>query len=389
MKKKVMFMLINMNIGGTEKALLNMISEMPEEKNDITILLLEEYGGFLDSIPKHVQVDYLPEYCKIKGILNQPLHKLALSNLKTGKFINSIIFFFLYCLTKIMKDRSPLFKYVLRDIHEINIKYDVAVAYAGPMDFISYFIINKVKAEKKIQWIHFDVTKVGFNKKFAKKQYENFDRIYAVSNEAKNKLIELIPKLKLKTEVFFNIVSEKALRIQAKKTTGFKDNFSGLRILTIGRLANEKGQDLAVNALKKLLKDGYDVKWYCVGEGDKRAELEKQILANGLEDRFILLGAKTNPYPYLDQCDLYVQPSRYEGYCLTIIEAKYLYKPIIATNVNGVREQIIDGKTGFIVKDDENAIYKSLRKLLDFPEIRQKFSRNLASEKIEESKVSF
>lgn len=380
MKRKILFMLINMNVGGTEKALLNMIYEIPKEEYDITLLMLEKYGGFLNSIPSHVHIKYLNGYKDIKHILNQPPLLTAINFLKTGKVIKSLNILLIHLLSKILKDRSIFFKYLLKEYQGNEIEYDLAVAYAGPMDFISYFVINKIKAKKRVQWVHFDVNKIGFNKRFADSIYKRFNKIFVVSNEAKSKLINLVPTLSEKSEVFFNIVSPEIIRNQAKDGSGFKDEFNGLRILTVGRLTTEKGQDLAIHALAQLIKDGYKVRWYCIGEGNSRKNYEKLIVDNNLKDSFILLGADTNPYPYLEQCDLYVQPSRYEGYCITLIEAKQFNKPIVTTDVNGAKEQIENGKTGLIVNIDEIEIYSAIKNLIEDRYLRAQISSNLARE---------
>lgn len=191
-------MIINMNIGGTEKALLNMISEIPKDKYNITILMLEKYGGFLNSIPREVHIKYFEEYEEIKDVLNKPPHIIFLNLLKEGKIIRGSRIMLLHLLTKLIKDRSLFFKYVLRDYPIVQEEYDVAVAYAGPMDFISYFVINKIKAKKKFQWIHFDVTKIKFNQIFSDNLYKKFDHIFVVSNEAKYKLLSIIPSIKRK-----------------------------------------------------------------------------------------------------------------------------------------------------------------------------------------------
>ena len=169
MKKKIIFMMINMNVGGTEKALLNMIAEIPKEEYDITILMLEEYGGFLNFIPSGVRVEYVEGYKDIKDVLNEPPHIVSLEFLKKGKIVKAFNIIFLHVISKTLKDRSIFFKYVLKDHHVINNGYDIAVAYAGPMDFISYFVMHKIKAKKKIQWIHVDITKIGFNQHFSSK----------------------------------------------------------------------------------------------------------------------------------------------------------------------------------------------------------------------------
>lgn len=370
-------MLINMNVGGTEKALLNMIDEMPKEEYDITILMLEEYGGFLSQIPNDVNVIYVEGYKDMKSILNNPLLLTALSLLKERKIKKAFSVCITHLLTKITNNRSLLFKYLLKNNLKLKNEYDIAVAYAGPMDFISYFVVNKIKAEKKIQWIHFDVTRIGFNVKFSKKIYRKFDQIFVVSNEARVKLLNKLPSISGKTEVFKNRVSVRNTQELAKEGKGFNDLFDGIRIVTVGRLTNEKGQDLAIKALARLINDGYKVRWYCIGEGNSRKTYEELIEKNNLNNHFVLLGSNPNPYAFIANCDIYVQPSRYEGYCITTLEAKCLNKPIITTDVNGAREQIVHGETGLIVNIDEIDLFNAIKKLINNKELRLRISKTL------------
>lgn len=383
MKKKIIFMLINMNVGGTEKALLNMISEIPKNEYDITILMLEEYGGFLDSIPSEVNVEYVKEYNDLKEVLNRPPGEIISNLLKSGEMLSAFALFVIYLLSKLLRNRNIFLKHVLKDVPNTINEYDVAVAYAGPMDFISYFVIHKINAKKKIQWIHFDITKIGFDVNFAPKLYKKFDKVFVVSKEARNKLVELVPTIKEKSEVFINMVSPSIIQKESKEGIGFNDSFEGLRVLTIGRLATEKGQDLAIRVLIRLVKEGYKVKWYCLGEGSSRSRYEKLIEKYNIQDEFILLGSDPNPYPYMDQCDIYVQPSRYEGYCITLAEARALNKPIVTTNYTGAKEQVKNGQTGIIVNIDEIELYEGIKKLIMDKKLCNVFTNNLDKEKFD------
>ncbi|MED4165325.1 glycosyltransferase, partial [Priestia megaterium] len=203
------------------------------------------------------------------------------------------------------------------------------------------------------------------------------------SNEGRNKLINVLPVLKERVEVFSNIISLKLIHDQAKENNGFNDSFDGIRILTVGRLTSEKGQDLAIRALARLKDDGYKVKWYCLGEGSARKTYEKLIEEYNLQGEFILLGIDSNPYPYIDQCNLYVQPSRHEGYCITLAEARCLEKPIITTDFTGAKEQIKNEETGLIVKVDEKEIYTAVKKLINNNHLCNEFSENLKKESFE------
>ena len=363
--KRILFMCINMNIGGTEKALLTMLNEIGSSKYDITLLMLEEYGGFLNEIPSFVKVKYVNEYKNIKPLIKEPPKLLAKELIRNRKYLKGLLILLNYSISKITNNTSYYYKYISKNIRNIEEDYDLAVAYAGPMDFITYFVLNKIKAKKKVQWIHFDITKIGFNKKFAEKNYKKFDKIFVVSEEGKEKLINLIPALNNKVEAFFNIISCNLIENMSKNEKGFDDSFNGVRILTVGRLSKEKGQDLTINVLARLKNEGYNIKWYCIGDGPEKDNY-KQIIKNlNIENDYILLGSKLNPYPFMKYCDIYVQPSRYEGYCITLGEARCFDNPIVTTNFTGANEQIKNEVTGLICDISEEGIYKSVKRLLD------------------------
>lgn len=371
-------MIINMHIGGTEKALLNLINKLPRNEYEITILMLEKSGGFLNHIPEHVNIEIINSYSDFSEIYHSSPYTLLLNDFKKRRIIKVIKFIGIYYLSKIVRDRGLFLKYLLNN-QSINEKeYDIAIAFAGPMDLITYFIIYKIKSKRKVQWIHFDVAKIFIEKSHIKKMYKKMDKIFIVSNEAKNNFIKMFPKLEQSTDVVGNIISKEHVINLAEKGKGFDDNFYGIRILTVGRLSSEKGQDMAINVLKRLLDEGYSIKWYCLGEGNSRRRYEELIQNNQLENNFILLGQNPNPYKFIRQCDIYVQPSRHEGFCITLAEAKLFNKPNVTTNFTGASEQIIDGMTGLIVDIDVDSLYLGVKKLLDNESLRNKFTFNLS-----------
>lgn len=381
--KRILFMCINMNIGGTEKALLTMLNEMDSSKYDITLLMLEEFGGFLNEIPSYVKVKYVDGFKEIKPFIKEPPQLLAKELIKSRKYFNGINTLLAYSISKVTNNISYYYRYVLRNIKKLDEEYDLAVAYAGPMDLITYFVLNKIKAKKKAQWIHFDITKIGFNKSFAEKNYKNFNKVFIVSEEGKNKLINLIPSLKEKAEVFFNLISCKLIEDMSKKEKSFDDNFDGKRILTVGRLSNEKGQDLTIPVLARLKGEGYKVKWYCIGEGPEKSNYMKNIKDLNITNDYILLGSKLNPYPFMKDCDLYMQPSKHEGYCITLGEARCFDNPIVTTNFTGANEQINNESTGLICDISEEGIYNSIKRLLDDEELYITIKNNLSNEVVD------
>lgn len=375
--KSIVFMMINMNVGGTEKALLNLLNNIDKNKYRVTILMLEKKGGFLNHIPNWVEVKVVNEYEALRELLNDPPQKVSLKLIKSGKVIFGISVLLHYIWCKLVGEMSVYYRYILKDIKIIDNNYDIAVAYAGPMDLISYFVLNKIIAKTKIQWIHFDINKININNKFSRKIFTKFNNLYVVSKSARDNLVERFPEIKDKTEVFYNIISKEQIISLSKDGQGFDDDFDGIRILTVGRLCREKGQDLAIGALEKLIKAGYKVKWYCVGEGPSRGYYEDIAKSKGIADSFVLLGATTNPYIYMNECDIYVQPSRHEGYCITLAEAICFSNPIVTTDFSGAREQIIDNETGLICTVDENEIYLSIKKLLDNNKLYSYIKENL------------
>lgn len=383
MKKKILFMLSSMNIGGVEKSFLSLLSVIPKDKYDITLLLLEKKGGFLGNIPDWIKVEEATWYSNIKDIILQPPHKTLRNYFKKKQYTKMVSFLSKYLISKKLSDRNIYYDHVLKEVPKDFNSYDVAISYQGPTDIIDFYIANKVTSKKKLTWIHFDVSKHLINTKLYKKLHKKFDRIFVVSEEAKRRLIEKIPQDKNKTEVFKNILSSNVIKDMSLSEVDFDNSFIGIKILTVGRLSKEKGQDMAIKVLSKLIESGYNVRWYCIGEGEDRLEYENLIHKLGLESDFILLGSKQNPYPYIANSDLYVQTSRHEGFCLTLAEARCLHRPIITTNFSGAYEQVTDNYDGLIVGFDQNELFEKITYLINNPRKSEDLMKNLLNNNVD------
>lgn len=363
MKKKILYMVISMNVGGVEKALLNMLKTLSPDENQVRVLMLEKKGGFLEALPKWVEVDYLPYYSEVKELFNLPPKQVVLKLLKEGKIFKAIYFLYIFIRCKLAGDRELLLKALFSNYPDYREEYDEAIAYAGPMALIDYFIINKVKARKKIAWIHFDITTIGMDRNLSKKLYEKFDEIRVVSQDAMKKFIDIFPVVKSKVKVSYNVIlKDEILKLGEEK--GFEDDYNGLRLLTVGRISREKGQDLAIGALKKLVDSGIEAKLYLVGSGGFQKECEDLAKNLGIGDRVVFLGTKINPYPYMKECDIYIQPSRYEGYCITLAEALVFGKSIVATKFTGALEQLRGIENSYISDYSEDDIVKGIKNLI-------------------------
>ncbi|MBJ8187302.1 glycosyltransferase [Bacillus cereus] len=380
--KRVLFMISSMNIGGVEKSLLSLLSVIPKDKYDVTVLMLEKKGGFLKQLPSWIKIEEAVWFKDIKPKIMQSPKKTIKEYYENKRYIKALNFFFSYVVSEKLKDRYVFYKEIFKDIPHSKNKYDIAVAYQGPTDIIDYYVVNRVTSKKKISWVHFDVFKHQINTKLYEKLYGELDNICVVSKEAQKHLIEKFPRVKSKTNVFLNIVLPDLINEMAKEKVEFDNGYKGMKIVTVGRLSKEKGQDLAIKVLSMLRKAGYEVRWYCIGEGENREYYGTLIRKYDLKKDFVLLGSTQNPYPYVYQSDIYVQTSRHEGYCLTLAEAKCLKKPIVTTNFTGAYEQIKDGHNGFIVEWNEEDLYNKIKYLLDQKILRKKITTNLLTEEL-------
>lgn len=358
-----------MIVGGAEKALLEFIKGIDKSKYAITLFTLNDKGAYLDEMPNGVNIIYTENNAKDK----------LLKDIRECKFIDVIVG--LYHRVMIRTSKDPFKKYC----HSIRTAdrfaggetFDCAIAYR--MNFLDIgYVLYQIRAKKKCVIMH--TIDVYLNKRDAfTDNMQKFDRIFCVSKTVEGKLLSMAPFLSGKTEVMHNLYDYDD--IFKKSNEGINDfDFNCISLVTVGRLSSEKGQIMVPKVCRKLIDDGYDIKWYLVGDGPFRAELEQEIRIYGVGDSIILLGTKSNPYPYIKNCTIYVQPSFIEGYCTTTMEAKILHKPIVTTDVSGMREQLVSGENGLIVEVSAEGLYNGIKRLLDNPDLRERFVKNLKSE---------
>jgi len=396
MKKKILFMILFMKMGGVEKALLNILTLIDEDKYDVTLLLMDDQKDYLHLVPSWVKIRRATIPFEEFLLLSKGSIFSVIQALKHGNILRLIKIVYKGWVTFRCKrgwtQSAAYFSLIADKIPSLDETYDVAIDFHGPSAFTTFYIAEKISAKKKVAWIHgwmhtnFEKEYEYSDPRLCRNYYEKYDYIFGVSQKCVDEFISLLPECKDKTHLFYNIVSGDLIKHMANQGCGFIDKFDGVRILTIGRIETEKGYDIAVPVLAKLKKSGYKIKWYVIGEGTEHNNLIKLINKYNLVNDFILLGIKENPYPYIMECDIYVQPSRFEGYSTTTNEARILSKPVVTTDVSGAREQFIDGETGLIVEFGEERIYNAIKCLLDDNELRQQFSNNLSKKRVDTTK---
>jgi glycosyltransferase involved in cell wall biosynthesis len=364
-KKKILFMLSKMNVGGVEKAFLGMLTAIPASDYDIHLALLGKNGGYLNAVPNYVTIHEVSCFSRNKRFIMDPPQTIIKSCIKKFNFCEALIHLILAIYFKLTSNRYWFYQYIMRKEPMLPGEYDMAVAYPGPSQMIDWYVNKRVNAKARCSWIHFDILKFGIDRGMTKKLYKNFKKIFVVSQTGKAIFDKTFPEFVDKTEVFLNIVSPHQVIEQSNQSCGFTDDFDGKRILTVGRISPEKGQTVAIEALRLLCDTGCNVKWYFVGDGVSRRDCERLAARLGVADKVVFLGTQTNPYPYMAQCDVYMQPSRREGYCITLAEARCFGAPIVATDFTGAAEQLSTRANGIIVGMDAASIADGISKAIN------------------------
>ncbi|MBT2657085.1 glycosyltransferase [Bacillus sp. ISL-18] len=375
MKKKLLFVTLYLHTGGVEKSLLALLSSIDYNKYEVDLALFDHSGLLFNMVPKEVNV--LPPIYKhfsstlsvsVLGLLKERKFRLL-----TGKVLSTLLG--KLSLNKGIGIRWSVFK---NSISKIDKHYDVAISY---FDFFSnYYVTEKISANKKIVYNHQDYEfsfRQGWgSKNLERRCFSKSNYIVSVSESAEESLKKFFPDISNKIKIINNISPIETVKKMSEEE-GYTDSFDGIRIATVARLAEEKGIWLALEACYLLVQQQYNIRWYIVGNGVLRKKVESKIYELGLEDRFILLGEKLNPYPFIKNCDVYVQPSLTEAHCIAVEEAKNLHCPIIVTDIPSFKKQIIDEETGVIAQLSPKGLEKSLCKLINSTELRSRLSNNL------------
>lgn len=388
MKKKLLFVMESLGIGGAEKSLVTLLSQLDYSKYEVDLFLFRKEGDFLRLLPKEVRVLEVPEEFK-EFILSPKESILALIKNKRIKllllkFIELINIIF---SSYILKKEYIGWNLISKSINTIDTRYDVAIGFLEKKSI--YFVVDKVKAKNKIGWIHTDYDKVEHNHKIDCEKFKFLNKIVTVSEHCKEVMQREYPEYRNKIEVISNMISSNLINDMAnEKIEDIKVNKNTTVICTVARLTEAKGIDIAINCCERLINKNKNIKWIVIGDGDKRNELQELINRKNLNEYFILMGSRYNPYPYIKNCDIYVQPSKWEGFGITVLEAKALNKPILVSNIPEFIEQIEDNKTGLIYRDLRDMINK-LEMLIDNKNIAYKLSNNLKSISIDNSEEMY
>lgn len=384
MKRRIFFAIHYLELGGAEISLIGLLQAMDYARYDVDLFVYSHQGELMRFIPK--EVNLLPEikaYAYIERPMKNALrkglfgivygrlkakwkHKTTITRTRTSTITRTST----STITGTSKQDQSIFQYVMNNVEpylpsldEFG-EYDLAVSFLTPHNIV----LNKVRAKRKVCWIHTDYSKISVNAALELPVWSGFDHIVSISSDVTKAFLTVFPTLKDKIVEIHNILSADFVRNRAEEMTPEEvakemPREAGIvNLLSVGRFTHPKNYDNIPVILKYV---DVKIKWYLIGYGGDEPLIRQRIAEAGMENQVIILGKKENPYPYIKACDVYVQPSRYEGNAVTVREAQMLGKPVVATNFPTAASQIQDGIDGVIVPMDNKGCAKGIAEFLN------------------------
>ena len=369
-----------MEIGGAERALLGFLDSVDYSKYDIDLFLLKHSGELLNLIPD--EVNLLPEIPQYSAVMQPMVSALRGGQVKIvlGRLVGKI-------KAKNYSIKHPAqssavaidysHKYVVDSLPKINDKnYDCAISFLTP----HYIVSKKVNADKKIAWIHTDYSTIEVDVQSELQMWSRFDNIVSISDDVTAAFLKKFPELKSKIVLIENILSKTFIEEQSNEFDVSNEMpADSIKLLSIGRFCEQKNFDNVPEIASIMKAKGVDFKWHLIGYGSDEELIRTKISEYNMDDTVIVLGKKDNPYPYIKACDIYVQPSRYEGKCVAVREAQILDKPVVITNYTTAQSQLNDGFDGAIVPMDNQSCAEELVKIIVDKKLQNEFVENMKS----------
>ncbi|MCD7881257.1 MAG: glycosyltransferase [Clostridiales bacterium] len=365
MKKKLIFVSEALWVGGIETALVNLLNRLDYDKYDATCLIVRDYQEMASRItPKcrllvadrqHTVAFKEPyQYSRLFNLMEEPQNASS-----TRRLIWKAL-----CLFLKAPEMRMYSKYIRKQLAGEH--FDPCIIYS---DRTAELAVRGIDADKYLMFYHHGSMKREYHDSYG---YKKSEKIIAVSQGVANNLKKEFPQFRNKITVIHNLTDIEGIREKAKEIPDDLFPETGFNIVSCGRLHHVKGYDLAIQACDILLKRGYDqIHWHIVGGGPEEANLRQQIKELHLEEHVHLYGMKSNPYPYIKAADLFAQPSRFEGYSMSIMEGQVLGMPILATRA-AAGKQIEDGINGILCDTTADSIAEHIQQLIDSPDMGER-----------------
>ena len=382
MKKPRIF--INMHyleIGGAERALIGLLCALDSDRVDVDLFLNQHTGEFMRYVPKGVHL--LPEIGAYSAI-ERPIRQI----LREGHFAIAAA----RMAAKVrnawhrLRHRSELpdasiFQHVAQCVSPWlpSLKhlghYNLAISFLTPHNIVA----EKVDAARRIAWIHTDYTRIGIDVAAELPVWSQFDYIASISPDCTKAFLQLFPSLESRIIEIHNILSPALVRRQAQEFEPAEyAGVEGTIICSVGRICEAKNYDNVPRVAQMLKARGMKFHWFIIGPGSQD-EVRRIMSETGTDDVISLLGTRANPYPYIAGCDLYLQPSRYEGNSVTVREAQILCRPVIITRYGTSADQVQHGVDGIICEMDNHSIAEAIYRVANDEALQARLSAHLAT----------
>lgn len=377
MKQTILIFSQAMELGGVERSLLGLLDSINYSTYNVDLFLMRHAGELMPHLDRRVHVlDEIPQYASLAVPMSALIKRGQLGTL-AGRLHGKLAA--AHFDAKHPSEKPSItaltysHKYTLGAMPQISNKtYDLAISFLTP----HFFTKVRVNAKKYAAWIHTDYTALSFDRATELEMWREYDYICGVSDKVAAGFAATFPELADRVCTVENILPAALIRTQSEEPQQDMPSDGSLKLLSVGRFCDAKNFDNVPDICRRLVGSGLDIKWYLIGYGGDESLIRQRITEAGGQDRVIILGKKENPYPYMRACDLYVQPSRYEGKSVTVREAQLLGRPVVITNYATAASQLEDGVDGVIVPMDNEGCAAGIAALLRSPERMQQLADN-------------
>ena len=368
-----------MELGGVERSLLGLLDSIDYDRFDVDLFLMRHSGELMPYLNSRVNLlPEIPQYASLAVPMRTLLKNGQLGVLggrlrgkNAAKRFDNLHQSDKPSVTALTYSH----KYTRAFMPQIGGRsYDLAISFLTP----HYFARERVNAKRYAAWIHTDYTALSFDRAAELEMWSKYDVVCGVSEQVSKSFQIAFPELKKSVRTVENILPKDLICRQAQQPQHDMPSEGAVRLLSVGRFCDAKNFDNVPDICRRLSEDGLNVKWYLIGYGGDEPLIRQKIAEAGMQKRVIILGKKENPYPYMRACDLYVQPSRYEGKAVTVREAQLLCKPVVITNYATAASQLEDGADGVIVPMDNAGCAAGIAALLRDPARMQQLCENCA-----------
>lgn len=382
-KPRILIAMHYLEIGGAETALTGLLNAIDYSRCSVDLFLYSHRGEMMAFVPKEVNLlPEIPAYAQIerplKSVVKDGYLKIAVARLKAKLQWRH------YLKRTHAEASAAEFQYIANAVTPLlpainpATEYDLAISFLEPHNIVR----DKVRALRKACWIHTDYSKVDIDVASSLPVWASYDHLVSISEGVTKAFLKRFPSLEGKIVLMENILSPALIRRRAEEfdAAPLMPVEGGTRLLSVGRFAYPKNYDNVPDICRRMVAGGLTAfKWFIIGYGPDEELIRSKIAQAGVEDRVILLGKQANPYPFIKACDIYVQPSRFEGKSVTVREAQILCKPVVVADYPTAASQIKDGTDGAIVPLDNEGLAQGIARLINDKARRQAFADYLAA----------